>query len=573
MPYLEIKLGPDTMLLRFVGRIDYVIGRLPRSDVQVRDMKVSRLHTQVFIDSRGFAWARDLGSSIGTFVNNQKLRPHTFAPMLGGTQLRIGDAVVSFREEEPPPEAIDPPGASAPRGLIRTSARTRNFAADITVLELDQAAPPPTRDGPAEPPPEVKLGDFTGENKDETNRQPAAPKGSKKRRDSAIVEAPWDKPGGSRPKVGKKVTVRVPPRPGAMPSAEFDEHGHYLPDKPKSQTAQRMGPMKKVPPIPVPGQTPAPATESFKPPPPIQGDMPVEDESTRAPKLPTVRLDKSELEERMRAQEDEPPPNIPSVHVTADGDVDLGESVAPRIGMEPGTTPVDIISEAEFEEDVEFPDEEDLTDEQVVDQLGGRQDYGDVNFGDGSEEEEADEAVFGAAKARLEGDEAIDIESPTPAPTDSGSHSRDGATMDRTFKPRKTRKLMKRRTASLDKTGRTFEQDMPEPGAKTVFVPRPDNAMLARGGTDESEDETNRSPNLDENIESKTLDDLAQGPGGDTVALPGPMLSDLRADLSADAARGRQKLRARPTDLLAEVDKLPKDKRAGIPDEPDTLVE
>ncbi len=178
MPYLEITLGPDTLLLRFVGRIDYVFGRLPRSDVQLRDMKVSRVHTQMFIDSKGFAWCRDLGSSSGTFVNNQKLRPQAMAPLLEGTTVRIGDAKVSYFEDDPPAEAVDPPAKSDPRGLVRTNVRQRRPG---PAAPADAA---PATEGPAEPPPEVKLDDFTGEPTDETNRHPSTPG---KRRDSGIV--------------------------------------------------------------------------------------------------------------------------------------------------------------------------------------------------------------------------------------------------------------------------------------------------------------------------------------------------------------------------------------------------
>ena len=73
MPYLDIKLGSDSLLVRFVGRVDYVVGRLPKADIQLRDMSVSRLHVQFFIDSRGQAFARDLGSSGGMLVNDTPL--------------------------------------------------------------------------------------------------------------------------------------------------------------------------------------------------------------------------------------------------------------------------------------------------------------------------------------------------------------------------------------------------------------------------------------------------------------------------------------------------------------------
>jgi hypothetical protein len=588
MPYLEIKLGPDTLLLRFASRIDYVFGRLPLSDVQLRDMKVSRLHTQMFIDSKGFAWCRDLGSSSGTFVNGQRLSQKAVAPLLEGTAVRIGDAVVTFFEDDPPSFAVDPPGMSAPRGLVRTTQRER--------LQPRGAIPvrgksEPMEDGPAEPPPEVKLEDFSGNPNDETNRHPATPK---RRRDTGIVEAPWEKRDSGKVKPAtKKPTVRVSRNPGsnplAMPSAEFDEEGNFLEEKPAPST--RMGPNKKVPPIPVAGsgtgkKTSSAEMEAFRPPPPIQGEMPVdEEESGRAPKLPTVRLDRALMEERMRAQEDEASPSIPSVAGFNEQSDVVEDDVAvePRIGMPPGTKSGEIISDKEFDSDIEIPDEEDLSDEEVVHKMGGDDgSVADVNFGDPNESQDEDdgEAVFGEASATLEGDEDIDIDSDSKRQPAVQVSSRHGVTPDSTFKPRKTRKLMKRRTRGLDQpdgdTPETHEEEMPVAGAKTVFVPRPGSADF--GGFGDEDDETAQAERLGENIESKSLAELADGPGGNTVALPPKMVDELRADLperAADAAEIKKKrpVGGKPTDILGDLEKLPPSKRAATPDEPDTLVE
>ncbi|MBP9892559.1 MAG: FHA domain-containing protein, partial [Planctomycetes bacterium] len=87
MPYLDIKLGTDSLLVRFVGRIDYVVGRLPKADVQLRDMSVSRLHVQFFIDSRGQCFVRDLGSSGGTLVNDTPLS-NALARLHDGSRIR-----------------------------------------------------------------------------------------------------------------------------------------------------------------------------------------------------------------------------------------------------------------------------------------------------------------------------------------------------------------------------------------------------------------------------------------------------------------------------------------------------
>ncbi len=573
MPYLEIKLGPDLLLLRFVGRIDYVFGRLPRSDVQLRDMKVSRLHAQLFIDSKGFAWCRDLGSSSGTYVNNQRAKPQVFSPLLDGTRLRIGDASITYCDDDAPPEAVDPPGSSQPRGLVRTNVRKRRAATEPTVVDFETAVP--VGEGPAEPPPEVKLDDFTGDASDQTNRQEAVA-GTRKRRDSGIVEAPWEKRESGRLKqTTRKPTVRVTRNQGAsaapMPSAEFDEQGRYI-------EPPRGGPGRKVSPIPVP--TPAPAPEAFRPPPPIQGEMPMdEEESGRAPKMPTVKLDRGEIEERQRQREAEDEAASPSIPAAGlkDGPQTIVDEpeIEPKIGISPGTKPSDILNDLDFDDDTglaESASDDSLSGEEVVKSLGAEASSRDVNFGSPGDAQDDDEgeAVFGAASASLQGDDEIDIDSDSaraPAP-------RHGVSSEQAFKPRKTRKLMKRRTGGLDKS------PPPEPdyeaGAKTVFVPRPDDAMLARvqsgmhDAVDDTEDETAQAGRLGENIESKSLDELADGPGGDTVALPGKMLHDLRRELPPGP---KKHAGGKPTDILGDLDKLPPSKRVSGQDEPDTLVE
>ncbi len=222
MPYLEIKLGPDSLLLPFVGRIDYVFGRLKGVDVQLRDMKVSRLHSQLFIDSRGNAWVRDLGSSIGTIVGPRRLKKGGIAPLADGARLKIGDARITFYDGEPPTNAVQPPARSGPRGTIRTTDRDRHVEGEATVLAAEKVEDEDTL-GPAEPPPEVDPAEFSAE-------APPGKQTSKKTPEVGIVEAPWDKKSGTPGvrdemvslKGGRKPTKRLEP---PMQTAGYDETG------------------------------------------------------------------------------------------------------------------------------------------------------------------------------------------------------------------------------------------------------------------------------------------------------------------------------------------------------------
>ncbi|MCC6573912.1 MAG: FHA domain-containing protein [Planctomycetes bacterium] len=205
MPYLEVKLGPDNLMMRFVGRIDYVLGRLPKADVQLRDMSVSRLHTQVFMDSRGNAFVRDLGSSGGTFVNDQQLRGTR--RLKDGARVRIGQARLVFWDADPPVNAKDAPAKSDPKGLIRFNVRERYMAGNETVLAAERVAPTDENE-PAEEPPEVKQEQFSDDakpmqpsaaqpqvktaGKSTTQQQAPVIPAPKKKRQTGIVPAPWE---------------------------------------------------------------------------------------------------------------------------------------------------------------------------------------------------------------------------------------------------------------------------------------------------------------------------------------------------------------------------------------------
>ncbi len=247
MPYLDIKLGTDSLLVRFVGRIDYVVGRLPKADVQLRDMSVSRLHVQFFIDSRGQCFVRDLGSSGGTLVNDTPLS-NALARLHDGSRIRVGQARVVFYDAQPPVNAVDPPGKSEPRGLIRLNPRKRAIMGGETVLAADKVSAQTADGGPAEAPPVINSAEFSEDGKaieDASVRAPqkpgapapaakpgapaakpptaaVKPGAPAKKNDTGIMSAPWDdKRDFSRKPSGKQPTVPLPPKPGqaAKPAA------------------------------------------------------------------------------------------------------------------------------------------------------------------------------------------------------------------------------------------------------------------------------------------------------------------------------------------------------------------
>ena len=90
--------GEDEGLVFAVGVDDAVIGRGVGVAIQVRGVGVSRSHARLSRQD-GKIILRDLGSSNGTFVNDERVRLRTLET---GDQIRIArDVVLSFQYERP----------------------------------------------------------------------------------------------------------------------------------------------------------------------------------------------------------------------------------------------------------------------------------------------------------------------------------------------------------------------------------------------------------------------------------------------------------------------------------------
>jgi two-component system, cell cycle response regulator len=71
----------------------YVIGRETRADLVIPRDSVSRQHAQLVCDRDGNWWVQDLGSTNGTFINEERVERRTLSD---GDQLRFGDAIFKF---------------------------------------------------------------------------------------------------------------------------------------------------------------------------------------------------------------------------------------------------------------------------------------------------------------------------------------------------------------------------------------------------------------------------------------------------------------------------------------------
>jgi hypothetical protein len=97
-------------------RYIWVIGRQLGSDIHLVDPSVSRRHAELEVRPDGFL-ARDLGSSNGTFINDQRLQPHAPRLLRPGDRLRVGNVLTLLEESSlagrtpPPPADIQIPAA------------------------------------------------------------------------------------------------------------------------------------------------------------------------------------------------------------------------------------------------------------------------------------------------------------------------------------------------------------------------------------------------------------------------------------------------------------------------------
>lgn len=71
-----------------------VIGRAPDCEVRLLDPTITRLHARIQADGDGWR-ITDLGGPTSTFVDGERVGS---APLRDGTDIRVGDVALRFRE-------------------------------------------------------------------------------------------------------------------------------------------------------------------------------------------------------------------------------------------------------------------------------------------------------------------------------------------------------------------------------------------------------------------------------------------------------------------------------------------
>src|SRR5262245_33625424 len=71
------------------------IGRSPDNQLVVNDLQASSHHAQIYPGGQGYLLV-DVGSTNGTFVNEQRLTPHSPRMLNAGDVIRIGNTSFSY---------------------------------------------------------------------------------------------------------------------------------------------------------------------------------------------------------------------------------------------------------------------------------------------------------------------------------------------------------------------------------------------------------------------------------------------------------------------------------------------
>ena len=141
------------------------IGRQPSNEIVIAEKEVSRRHAEIRKTAEGYV-VRDLGSTNGTFVNQQKIPAGDYL-LKDGDEIRLGASVkVMIYRTSTPPSVPRLPAVARPPEPLRPAEPAATGEVKRPVQPMTQGIPSaqPTQIGAAVPPkPPAPAAPATGE--------------------------------------------------------------------------------------------------------------------------------------------------------------------------------------------------------------------------------------------------------------------------------------------------------------------------------------------------------------------------------------------------------------------------
>lgn len=132
-----VVLEPESKRGSYEVPLPIVVGRGTEARFRIQQDRISRKHCEIF-DRDGDVYLRDLGSTNGTFLDDEQVAASARTPVPPGSVLRVG--TVEIR--------IDYPGTGR---LVRPSRREEEETVGFTPLEEDVPAPAEVASGERQP--------------------------------------------------------------------------------------------------------------------------------------------------------------------------------------------------------------------------------------------------------------------------------------------------------------------------------------------------------------------------------------------------------------------------------------
>lgn len=124
-----------------LGSSPMIIGRKPEADIRIPVGEVSRAHCEIRLQG-GKILVKDLGSSNGTYVNDQKVSE---ASLKAGDHMRVGPVQFTIQVDGKP-ERISPPGAAPKPVAGPKPAASKASPHDVTKRVAPPAPSKPSTD-------------------------------------------------------------------------------------------------------------------------------------------------------------------------------------------------------------------------------------------------------------------------------------------------------------------------------------------------------------------------------------------------------------------------------------------